>query len=315
MNGADMIGAAWGWQGLRRGLAAGMAAVSLTLAGCTSPAPLPVVERAPAGAAPGPALWRVADADTTIYLFGTVHALPQGTQWFDPRVERAFASSDELVTEVDLSTIGSSGLSLKGAGMLPAGQSLRALMTPEAREAFEAAMVGLGLPVEAFDTMEPWLAAMSLTLLPVVRAGYQADSGVEAALGSRAEGKRRSGLERIEDQIALFDTMPMPAQLAYLEQAVAQTGRGAMALDAMVGEWLAGDAEDLAALINAEMIDPELHERLLTRRNSNWADWISGRLQQPGTVFVAVGAGHLAGADSVQDQLRARGFEVTRIWQ
>ena len=51
---------------------------------------------------PGPALWKVADADTTIYLFGTVHALPQGKEWFDGRIERAFDASDEMVTEVDL---------------------------------------------------------------------------------------------------------------------------------------------------------------------------------------------------------------------
>ena len=302
------------WQRVRHGVAGSMAALSLLLVGCTT-GPSTLADRPPVGAVPGPALWRVADEDTTIYLFGTVHALPQGTQWLDPRIQRAFDSADELVTEVDLATIRTSGQSLAGAGMLPEGQSLRGLMQPDNREAFEAALVTLGLPVEAFDRMEPWLAAMSLSLLPVVRAGYQADAGVETALASKAEGKTRAGLERIEDQIALFDTLPMAAQLAYLDQAVHQVPSGSSSLDAMVAEWLAGDADDLAALINAEVTDNDLHARLLTRRNANWAGWIADRLNRPGTVFVAVGAGHLAGDGSVQDQLRGRGLQVTRIWQ
>ncbi|KHL26019.1 hypothetical protein PK98_05555 [Croceibacterium mercuriale] len=302
------------WQKVRHVVAGSMAALSLVLSGCVV-GPASLAERPPIGAVPGPALWQVVDEDTTIYLFGTVHALPQGTQWLDPRIQRAFDTSDELVTEVDLATIRNSGASLAGAGMLPEGQSLRDLMQPDNREAFEAALVTLGLPVEAFDRMEPWLAAMSLSLLPVVRAGYQADAGVESALAGKAEGKRRSGLERIEDQIALFDTLPMAAQLAYLDQAVNQVPSASTSLDAMVAEWLAGDAEDLAALINAEMTDSDLHARLLTRRNANWSTWIADRLAQPGTVFVAVGAGHLAGRGSVQEQLRKRGLRVTRVWQ
>jgi uncharacterized protein YbaP (TraB family) len=68
-------------------------------------------------------------------------------------------------------------------------------------------------------------------------------------------------------------------------------------------------------MLNAELDDPVLHKRLLTDRNARWAQWIDGRLKQPGTVFVAVGAGHLAGSDSVQRQLRKRGIKVRRVWQ
>jgi uncharacterized protein YbaP (TraB family) len=163
--------------------------------------------------------------------------------------------------------------------------------------------------------MEPWLAAMTLSLLPLLRAGYESESGVEMALGSRAEGKRRAGLESIEDQVALFDTLPLEAQLALLDQTVEQVGRGSLTLDAMVAEWLEGDADQLATLLNAELTDPALHDRLLTQRNANWAEWIERRLEEPGTVFVAVGAGHLAGPGSVQDKLRERGLDVQRIWE
>jgi len=293
-------------------LVSSASALLLGLAGCTTG---PLVETPPPGAMPGPALWEVSDEDTTIYLFGTVHALPQDTQWFDGRVERAFTASDELVTEIDLSDAAASGQSLAAAGMLPGGQNLRELMSAEDRMRYEEALVTLGLQVEALDRMEPWLAAMTLSLLPLLRDGYQSENGVEMALGSRAESKKRGGLETIEEQVALFDALPVEAQLAFLHQTVEQVPQASTTLGAMVAEWLEGDAGQLATLLNAEMTDPALYDRLLTQRNARWAEWLQQRLDTPGTVFVAVGAGHLAGRSSVQEQLRERGLKVRRIWQ
>jgi uncharacterized protein YbaP (TraB family) len=292
-------------------LIAAASAVSLALAGCTTAQ----AETPPPGAVPGPALWRVGDADTTIYLFGTVHALPKGKPWFDGRIEAAFAAADEMVTEVDLSDQSASAAALQQAGMLPAGTSLRDLMTPDDRMQFEAALVSLGLPVEALDPMEPWMATLTMSLLPLLRQGYQTESGVEMALSARAGTKQRGALETIAQQIDLFDGMPIDAQLTFLDKTVEAMPEAKTSLDAMVAEWIEGDAVALAALLNAELDDPVLYERLLTQRNASWAGWIEQRLQQPGTVFVAVGAGHLAGTGSVQDQLARRGLTVARVWQ
>jgi len=294
---------------LKRFLAAAAAALSLGTSACAS------VDTPPAGALPGPALWMLADEDTTIYLFGTVHALPQGKNWFDGRIERAFASADELVTEIDVSASAGSAQALQAAGLLPEDQSLRGLMSAENREQYEAALVGLGLPVEALDRYEPWFAAMTLSLLPLLRSGYEAQSGVEQSLSGRAGEKQRAALETIEQQVALFDTLPQEAQLAYLDETVEKLDVATSTLDAMVAEWLEGDAVALADMLNAELTDPVLYDRLLTTRNADWAGWIERRLERPGTVFIAVGAGHLAGKGSVQDQLKRRGLKVTRVWR
>ncbi|MEO6388949.1 MAG: TraB/GumN family protein [Croceibacterium sp.] len=294
-------------------LIASVTSLTLALSGCAMG---PRVETPPPGAVPGPALWQVSDADTTIYLFGTVHALPKDKEWFDGRIERAFNASNELVTEVDISDVTGSGTELQAAGMLPDGQSLRAMMTSANREEYEAALVSLGVPVETLDKMEPWLAAMTLSLLPLLRSGYDTQSGVEISLGGKAgDTKQRAALETIDQQIALFDTMPTDAQLSFLDQTVDQVTHATNDLDAMVAEWIKGDAAGLARLMNAELTDPVLKDRLLLQRNANWAGWIQNRLAQPGTVFIAVGAGHLAGDGSVQDQLRKRHLKVRRIWQ
>ena len=157
---------------------------------------------------------------------------------------------------------------------------------------------------------------MTLSLLPLLRSGYDTQSGVEQSLNGKAgETKRRAALETIEEQVALFDTLPQEAQLAFLDETVEKLPEATTTLDAMVAEWLKGDAVELANMLNAEMTDPVLYDRLLTARNANWAGWIESRLAQPGTVFVAVGAGHLAGRGSVQEQLEERGLRVKRIWQ
>lgn len=292
-----------------------LAAIAMVATGGCAGGASFAAEAPPPGAVPGPALWKVSDEDTTIYLFGTVHALPQDVTWFDGRIERAFDGSQELVTEIDLDQAAASSQALAAAGMLPPGQNLRELMSEENRVQFEEALVSLGLPVEALDRFEPWFAAMTLTLLPLVKDGYQTDSGVELALGKKAAGKERGALETIQQQIDLFDGLPMDAQLTFLDQTVEAVPNASKSLDAMVAEWVKGDAQQLAKLLNSELTDPALYARLLTQRNANWAGWIENRLAEPGTVFVAVGAGHLAGKGSVQDQLRRHGLKAKRVWE
>lgn len=299
---------------LRR-LSAAIGAVALGLA-VTGAAPAQLVQTdAPAGeAAKGPALWRVADQDTTIYLFGTVHALPREVEWMDSEIGGALASADELVTEVDIKSAAGASPAIMELAVLPEGQNLRDLMAAPDRAAYEGAMTALGLPPAAFDRFEPWYAALMLSMLPLMREGYLPDTGVEAVLDKRFDAKRpRGALETVEYQLGLFDGLPMDRQLTYLAQVVGTVPEMKLKLDAMVGRWLVGDADALAHLMNEEETDPVLLERLLVQRNRNWAGWIGHRLERPGTVFIAVGAGHLAGDESVQQILAERGIKAHRV--
>jgi len=297
-------------------IACASAVLPLALAGASCAQDVPaVVEAPPAGAAPGPALWKLADEDTTIYLFGTVHVLPQGREWYDARIERAFNSADELVFEIDVDDTAAMQQAITSKAKLVGDQTLREMMTPEDRAQFEAVLDRYQLPHETFDRVEPWMAAMTLSILPLTKAGYSAGSGVEMALTGRATDKTRSSLETIDQQLAVFDTLPIDAQLAYLDQTVEAVPKTSDDVGRMVAEWLEGDADTLAALMNEEMDDPALRQRLLTDRNANWARWIDARMDVPGIVFVAVGAGHLAGSGSVQELLHDRGIEVTRVWR
>ena len=270
---------------------------------------------AAAPAAKGPALWKVADKDTTIYLFGTVHVLPKETEWYDATIATALEGSDILVTEIPMDPQSEAAMAqlAQTKGVLPAGTTLRSLLTPEQTATYTAALGKIGIPAEAFDPLKPWLAGLTLSILPLMQQGYDPSSGVEKVLLSKVGDKPKGALETAEFQLGIFDGMPQDAQITFLIEAAEGTDEVKPMLDRMVAEWVEGDADQLAEVMNEGMDDPKVADALLYSRNRNWAEWIDTRLDSPGTVFIAVGAGHLAGAKSVQDYLTQKGIKVTRV--
>ena len=278
------------------------------------PTEQPVVAE-PVAAEVHPALWKVADADTTIYLFGTIHLLPEGLDWFRGPLAEAFARSGELGTEIPEVDAQTRQAVLLKRGILPAGQSLRDQFDPKQRALFERTLASYELPLNAFDRFKPWYAAVVLATLPLQRKGYSLAHGVETDLAARntALARPRIGLETLDYQLGLFDSFPATVQRRYLFEVIAALPDLDKDVTEMVAAWRAGDAAKLANLMNAEEDDPAMIEALLTNRNRDWAKWIAARLAQPGTVFLAVGAGHLGGKGSVQDQLDRLGVKSERV--
>lgn len=265
-----------------------------------------------------PALWKVADEDTTIYMFGTVHLLPDDVDWNSGPVNEALASADSLVTEIDMTpeNMAEMGSLFQAKGMIRTGQTLRELMTDEQRATFEAGLTKIGVPVNAFDPLEPWAASLAILQVITQASGFSPEKGVETVLeGLISEDTERLGLETIEFQLSVFDELPIDQQVLYLLEGAADPMAMIEELNMVIGEWAEGDVETLGEAMNESLLaHPELAARLLYDRNANWAEWIDARLDTtPGTVFMAVGAGHLAGNKSVQDYLAERGIAVTRI--
>jgi uncharacterized protein YbaP (TraB family) len=277
-----------------------------------SPAPVPVATTVNAD----PALWVVKDADTTIYLFGTIHVLKPGLSWFDEAVKNAFDSSQQLVLEmVQPEPAAMQGIIMK-AGFTTAGKTLTEKLPAADRAPYLAALAKLGLPAAALDRADPWLAATQLSLIPVLRSGYDVTNGPETVLAAaaKATGKQITGLETAEQQIGYFDTLPEDLQIKFLASTVKELPKVDETLATMVADWSAGKPERLGKTLNEDMREtPELGRVLLAERNVRWADWVAARMAQPGTVFVAVGAGHLAGKDSVIAQLKRRRLQAKRV--
>jgi uncharacterized protein YbaP (TraB family) len=302
---------------LRRGALA-LAAFSPSFAGAQT-APVP-----PAAATPpavvttdaDPALWVVKDKDTTIYLFGTIHVLKPGLSWFDEAVKAAFDKSDALVLEM----VQPDPASMKGLvmskGFTTSGPTLTEQLPEADRPVYLKALADMGVPAATFDRAKPWLVATNLSLLPLMKGGYAPDSGPETVLSAAAKtgNKPVLGLETPEQQIGYLADLPDPLQIKFLESTLKELPEAGKQMQQMVDAWSRGDPNKLGDIMNDGMKDtPELGKILLTDRNERWAQWIKNRLQTPGTVFIAVGAGHLAGEGSVQDQLKKLKIKATRV--
>lgn len=297
----------WGMKMLRL-----CAAALLMISGVAQARPAPT---SPAIATP--AMWRVRDADTTIYLFGTVHVMKPGIDWFRGGVKAAFDGSDELVLEiVEPDDPNVMGAVMTSKAMAGDGMALSDRLDAEARTKYRAAMEANAMTWQAFERFAPWMAGMALSVAPLQKLGYRADLGAEKVLRAAAVkvGKQVEALETVEQQINFFATLPMAQQVEFLNATVDGLPEMEGEFAGLLRYWQAGDPKKLAKSMNESLeATPQLAQILLIGRNANWAQWIKGRMDRPGTVFVAVGAGHLAGKGSVQDQLKALGIATWRV--
>jgi uncharacterized protein YbaP (TraB family) len=271
---------------------------------------------APTATDADPALWVVKDQDTTIYLFGTIHVLKPGLTWFDEGVKAAFDKSQTLVLEMVEPDAATQQKVVTAKAFDPAAPALSTRIQAKYRGTFETAMNKTGLPQTAWEKMQPWFAAVTLSLLPVQEQGYEPANGPEKVLtdAARAQGKTVEGLETFEGQLSIFDTLSKPAQVQLLESTLDELPKSGETMAKMVADWSRGDPDALAAEMNDSLKDsPEVAKALLTDRNKRWAAWIANRMKTPGTVFVAVGAGHLAGPESVQKMLGAYKLKAVRV--
>ena len=257
-------------------------------------AALPTLEIKPALAAEQPALWVLSDADTTIYLFGTFHALDERTDWFARNVRAAFDSADELVLETVVPT------------------DPVELLEMLQRHSMAQPMVAGG-PV--IGNARGSFANAGYAMAAGRAAGLTVERGADAVLRriADAEGKPVDGLESFDFQLAMLADLPVAVPPLRAAEPAGASDTRHLLLD-MRSAWKRGDSSRIANVLGSlKAQSPVTYQRMFVDRNSHWARVIAERMERPGTVFVAVGTGHLIGRDSVQQKLAGHGFTATRI--
>lgn len=261
-----------------------------------------------------PALWTASKNGRTITLYGTIHALPQGTDWFTPKARAAFSTANTLVVEmVPPKGPGATAELMQQIGFLPAPVPIESRLPADVQARYAA--VKPGIPAQMLDTMKSWLAAISLVQLEMLGNGIDPAAGVDVTLLQRAQaaGTRTLGLETPRGQLELFNGLPEAEQRLLLAAAVTDIGKSGEMMRGLIAMWLAGDVERIRRDFDDSGLSPELERRLLRDRNAAWADFVA-RGKAPGRrVFMAVGAAHMAGPDSLIEMLKARGFKVRRV--
>lgn len=293
---------------------------TLLLAGCSDRSAEPSSE--PAGY---PILWELANAEGEVegWLFGTIHALPDGVEWRSPVLDEAVAEADVLAVEVasldDGVKLGELFTRLAFDGSSGASGSpgpLAARVDPALADQYQALLTQAKVRRSHFDAMETWAAA--LTLAQVAQAA-KSENGVDraligdfAALGS--SGREIVELEGAETQLRIFDDLPESEQRDLLNAVIGETEDYERDIGRLARVWQAGDAEQLSELTGKGILaDPELYEALLAGRNRAWAAQLENLLSASAKPFVAVGAAHMFGADGLPALMEARGYTVRRI--
>ena len=262
-----------------------------------------------------PALWEVTGPDGAKgFLFGTVHALPDGLAWKTPAIDRAIGQSTTLVLEIiDPADENAARAAFVRLGTTPGQPPLEQRVDPARREALRAALAKTRLQPAQFASLEDWAAALTLSFALEARNGFDPDNGADRALLMAAGKRPVVGLETLEGQLSLFDTLSAREQRSLLGAVVAES-EGDASDKKLVKAWAEGDVATLDREAHSGMMaDPRLREALLVARNRRWAEQIEAMLNAGKRPFVAVGAAHVAGIDGLPEMLAARGFAVKRV--
>jgi hypothetical protein len=290
--------------------------------------PMPAAKEAPGQAPvvqnyePKPGLWLLADEDTKIYLFGTVHLLPPGFKWRSAALDKVAAEADELVVETASDPEDKFDAALFLSVMLKEPVPILERVPEDKRPALKAAIEKGDVPIAVLSMFRTWMVAMTLDLAGSLESWGIDDPdeapGVEDVLEAqfRAAKKPVGSVETPQAGLDALNAMPESEQRAMLLDAIAVPSEDEAAeaedegLDTHL--WAKGRFDEAYGIYMSDF-PPLLYDGLVRKRNAAWTLWLAERLKQPGTVLFAVGAAHLAGPDSVQTMLAKSGLEAKRV--
>lgn len=296
-------------------LFASMISVLLVACSTSEPVQLDTVEKGK------PALWKVtgsrADQLGTAYMFGTIHLLPKNVQWRTAVLEKAIKESDNLTIEVlGLEDTQAAAKVFSKLAISTEQPEVEERIRPSLRDELDVIIDKADIPEFALNRMETWAAALSLATAQTTNLGLSSSEGVDKKLAAqfREVKKPIKGLETIEQQLGYFDQLPEDLQREMLTTVVEEAANSKSAFEELFNAWITGDEASLTKLSAGGLLeDPEIKEQLLIARNQNWANQIDQNLEKPGTSFIAVGAAHLVGPNSVQSMLATRGYKIEKI--
>lgn len=263
-----------------------------------------------------PAMWVIRDKDSTIYLIGTMHLLRHETEWDASKVKKTVSESSELWLEVaDIDDQASVAPIIAQYGM-DREKTLSSKLNATQKEKLAKLAATYGVPLASLEPMKPWMAALMFAVLPLQKAGYDPNAGIDRLLKAQAEkeGDKIYGFETAEEQVRFFAELPESEQIAFLEETLGDAEKGMAQLEKLAKAWIDGDNETIGNILVNEFKKeaPAVYEKFLVQRNIAWSEKIAEILKGSGVQQIAVGAAHLAGPDSLQVQLAKRGIKVER---
>jgi uncharacterized protein YbaP (TraB family) len=264
-----------------------------------------------------PAIWTIEKANgETITLFGSVHLLPEGKAWRTDSLAAAYAKADVIVLETDLEAVKERSFQtyITENSLNPSGVTLSSLLSAEEKNLVRKAAARAGVSLSQIERFRPWFAALQISVSYAAAQGFSPGNGVDMLIAEdgRRDDKAFDYLEAAREQLDLFIQLPLDEQVSFLVLGARELADRPDELKRLVDAWMAGDVEAIDRFMNAGLEDaPGVASALLDQRNERWVKKIREfYLKDKNSYLIVVGAGHLAGDDSVQAKLRDLGIEV-----
>ncbi len=263
-------------------------------------------------------LWTISSSTGTVYLFGSIHLATEEMYPLPEKAEAAFDGAEQLVVELNTGPDRQAelGQMMMAKGMYPPEESLTDHISDEIQGELTRYLEGAGMQAAAFNQFEPWLVALTISVMELQKLGLDPALGIEQHFLAKAKDKPIVELETAEDQLSLFDDLAEDLQQLMLQKTLLEIDRIAEEMDEMIDVWSRGDTAAMEALMYKSLEEaPELaplFKKLFHDRNLTMADKIAGFLETDSSYFVLVGAGHLVGDDGIVALLKAKEFSVER---
>ncbi len=263
-------------------------------------------------------MWLAEGAHNRVYLLGSVHLLRREDHPLPVVLDAAYEDAEALLMELDMDDIDPGAMQNLSSqlGVLAGDRSLRDLMGEEQYQEATVAAAELDLPFELLAHTEPWLAAITLEQLALMRIGFDPQYGIEMTMLTKAsrDGKNITGLESAEEQLTLLDNLSIAAQNELLLETLQESRTIKTEMDGLVKAWRVGDTAYLESNMLADMqAYPELYKALVVDRNQRWVSEIQELLDDDQDYLVIVGALHLIGPDGLPALLKQRNIPTRQM--
>lgn len=262
-----------------------------------------------------PAMWRIADEDSQVWLFGSVHAFSSRVKWRTSAFNKALKEADLVYFEMPTTVSDEEYFrAMAELGLNRKGKKLSDYLTKKQQAQLAEVVTALRLDREVIEAMRPWFAAMTISGIAAEAVGGRMRPGVEDSIKREIPDRKERGFDTLETQLRVLADLSDKAQVKMLMETISSGGASDEPYD-VTAEWLNGDVEGLYVPTAAAFGKPgsELFNALLTSRNKRWAAQIERLLDTDQDVMVIVGAAHFGGPSGLPVLLKKRGLKVERV--
>jgi uncharacterized protein len=263
-------------------------------------------------------VWAIKGAKNTVYLAGSVHLLRASESKLPAAFDTAYADSAALVMEIDMDDLNpteAQGLMLE-KGVYTGDDTLSDVIGKDRFAKLDKQASEMGIPSEALERFQPWMAAMTLAELQLAKLGFDPESGVEKQITAHAvsDHKEITGFETLNEQLGLLANLSPSDQIKFLDLTLEEMGEMQGETDALVAAWRTGNAPKLASILSEEYgVAPGLYATLVSDRNRRWMPQIEKLLKSDKNYMVVVGTLHIVGKNGLLDLLKSEGFTSRQL--